>query len=175
MWRNPKDFEHIGKMAREWAKNMRPEDFERLRERAREVEKMSPSPQQMESLRQQAQLLQEMFSDPKVRQAHADMARMLEQRNSALVHMPDAATQQRLLEAARYFNSEEFRAGRHGLMQLAQTARQRLGTEGLAAAQRIATRQTATNGGQEQALERIKAGQVEGLLEEATQLRLSQS
>src|ERR671926_440716 len=112
MWRDPKDFEQIGKMAREWAQNMRPEAFEQLRQGAREVEKMRPSPQQMESLRQQAQLVQEMFSDPRVRQAHADMARILKQRNSALVRMPDAATQKRLLEAVRYLDSRDFQAKR---------------------------------------------------------------
>ena len=131
MWRDAKDFEQIGRIAREWAKNMRPEGFKHLWERAREAEKMRLSPQQMESLRQQARLVQEMFSDPMVRQAHADMARMLKQRNSALVHMPDAATRQRLLEAVRYFDSGDFQATRDAVLQAGRVAQQRLGTKRL--------------------------------------------
>lgn len=44
MWRDPRDFQQIGKVARERAKNMRPEDLGNLRERTREAEKMRPSP-----------------------------------------------------------------------------------------------------------------------------------
>lgn len=173
MWRNPKDFEHIGKMVSEWARNKRPEDFKHLQERVREAEKMRPNPELMESLNQQTRMVQQWLSDPQVLRAHEETAQMLAQRGSVLAQMPDETAQKRLLEAGRYFNSREFQFQREAILQANQMVRQRLGSEGLAAAQRIATRHTAAYRSQEQAVERIKSGEATALLQEATQLAAS--
>jgi hypothetical protein len=161
MWWDPEDFDRIRR------------NFEHYQRMGRNLEKMRPTQEQMESLRQQTQMMQEMLSDPKVQRSLSDVGRIVEARNSALAQMPDAATRERLLEAVRYVNSEEFRARRDATMEAARAARQHLGVEGLAAAQRIAARRTATDGSQDQAVERIRTGQAAELLEEATRLATS--
>lgn len=173
MCQNPRDFKHIEKMVREWTKNKRPEDFKYLQERVREAEKARPIPEQIESLRQQTQMVQQWLSDPQVRRAHEETARILAQHGSVLAAMPNEETQKRLLEAARHFDSHEFQAQRDAILQANQIVRQRLGSEGLAAAQRIATRHTVAYRSQEQAAERIKSGEATVLLREATRLAAS--
>lgn len=173
MWQNPKDFKYIENMAREWTKNKKPEDFEHLQERLLEAEKRWPSPEQIERLNQQTQMVRQWLSDPQARQAHEETARIIAQHGSTPAQMPNAETQKRLLEVARYFESREFQAQRDTILQANQMVRQRLGSEGLAAAQRIATRRTAADRSQEQAAERIKSGEATLLLQEATRLAAS--
>ena len=87
--------------------------------------------------------------------------------------MPDAATQRAVLEATRYLNSEEFRAQRAAILQANEVAQQRLGTQGLAAAERIAALRTAADGSQQRAAELIRSGQGTRILEEASDLAAS--
>lgn len=134
---------------------------------------MRPSPNQLEGMRLQTELARELLSDPAILQAHTVASRIFEQRDRALVQMPDAATQRAILEAAKYCDSEAFLTQRDAILQAAQMAQQRLGPESLAAVGRVAARRSAADGSQERAAERIRAGQATELLEEATQLAAS--
>ena len=59
---------------------------------------------------------------------------------------------------------------RYAILQANRTAHQRLGSAGLAAAERIASRRNATDGSQDRGAERIRAGQATEVLEEASKL-----
>lgn len=149
---------------------MRPRDFEQIGKIAREVEKMRPTYEQMESIHRQTEGVRRMLSDPAIRKAYLDVQWISEERNRALAQMPDEAVRGNFLEAARYFNSKEFQSHRDAMLQASQVAQQRLGVQGLAAAGRIAARSIAVNRTQEQAVERIQAGHAAELLGEATHL-----
>jgi hypothetical protein len=169
---------------------MRPEDFDRIRRMAREVEKLRPTLEQMESIhrqtegrrkwladpkvqegmRRQMEAARQLGADPAIQQAQAEARRIFEQRNWVYAQMPDPATQKALVEAARYFNSPEFQAQRDAVLQAARAARQYLGPEGLAAAGRIASRRSSSSESQEPTAERVREGQAATILEEATKL-----
>lgn len=57
-----------------------------------------------------------------------------------LAQMPNEETRRQLEEVARYFNSREFQTQREAIRQANQVARERLGSEGLAAAGRVDAR-----------------------------------
>lgn len=172
---------------------MRPEDFEHFRRIAQDLEKHRPSPEQWEGMRRQAELAKELqpspelmdwasrrstfarelLSDPNIWQSYSDTSRIFEQLNAALPQTPDQATWKAVAEAAQYFDSGAFLRQRDSVLQAAQLAQQRLGTEGLAAAWRVAARHSTKSEYQERATELIRAGQTTELLEEATQLAAS--
>jgi len=181
---------------------VRPEDFERYRKQIREAERMrrslgdasqiqrmvrevqqatrmarsvgnlGPSPADIDSLRRQAEAAQ-WLSDPQILRARADVPRIVAQYNSALAQMPDAATQRAIFESARYFGSTEFQYQRDAVLLVTRAARQHLGPQRLASAERIAVQRTAVNGSQARAAERIRAGEGPTLLKEAAELAAS--
>jgi hypothetical protein len=179
----PEDFERYRKMIRD-AERMRRSlgDTSQIQRMVREVEQatrmargagnLGPSPAEIESLRREAEAAQ-WLSDPQILRAHADVHRIVAQSNSALAQMPDAATQRAILEAARYFGSREFQDQSDAVLQATRVARQRLGPQRLASAERIAAQRTAVNGSQTSAAERIRAGEGPTLLKEAAELAAS--
>lgn len=98
---------------------------------------------------------------------------MFEQRNDILTQMPNEATRRQLIEASRYFNSGKFQSQRDAILQANQLARQRLGSEGLAAAGRVSARRTATDSSQQRGAERLKSGEASLIIEEAAELAAS--
>jgi hypothetical protein len=179
MWRemenvrpSAEDLKGIQDVARERDKMMRPaaEELRRLQVTAGDWAKMRLPPAQLLSLRQETELVRGLLSDPGFQKAHLERGRLLSQRNSPLSHIPDAAMQASLLEAAQHFNSHEFMVRRPTIVQTTRVAQERLGPQGLAAAERISTRHTADDGSQQRAAERIKDGQTTELLEEASRL-----
>jgi len=164
----PEDFERFRKLIRDVEKIRRSinVDIEQAQKLARDWERMGLSPEQEESIARETELIRELLSDPHILQAHAGARRLA-------AEMPDASTQRALLESARYFSSREFESQRDAIFQANQIARQYLGSQGLAAAMRIAARDAAAAGSQERAAERIRSGQVTRLLEEASELAAS--
>jgi hypothetical protein len=179
----PEDFERYRKMIRD-AERMRRSlgDTSQIQRMVREVEQatrmargsgnLGPSPADIESLRREVEIAQ-WLSDPQILRAHADAHRIVAQYNSAVAKMPDAATQRAILEAARYFGSREFQDQRDAVLQATRVARQHLGPQRLASAERIAVQRTAVNGSQEHAALRIRAGEGPTLLKEAAELASS--
>jgi hypothetical protein len=149
---------------------MRLGDFDNFRRIARDWEKARPSVEQLEGIRRQTESVRRMLADPMVQRAHADAARIYNQQNRVLAQMPDPATQRALSEAMRYIKSPAFQNQRRTILRANELTQQRVGPPGVAAAERIATRRTTADGPVEEAAERIEAGQVAELLEQATEL-----
>lgn len=127
----------------------------------------------LRNLEKQLGPIRKMVSNPAFRQA-MEASRIVAERDRALAQIPDMTTQRALIEAAKFFDSTAFRAQRDTLLQVQQVAQQRLGTEGLAAAQRIATRHSGSEEDYEQVIERMRSGEAVELLNEATRLASSQ-
>ncbi len=170
----PEDWEHYRELARNMER-LRPtaEQMKMYQELARNAERSLPSPDQLESMRRQAQMAQEMLNDPALQQSLSQAHRLFEQHNDVIAQMPNEATRKQLEQAARYFNSKEFQSQREAILQSSQLARERFGSEGLAAAGRISARRTATDGSQQRGAERVRAGQAASIIEEAAELAAS--
>lgn len=132
-------------------------------------------------LRQQAEVLEsirehvgpalDVLNDPDLRRARLDTSRMLAERDAAMAAMPSADARRSLVEAARFFDSDAFRAQRDGIMRAYEEARKHLSPAGIAASQRIAARRVAADEGNlEREAERLRSGGATGLLDEAARL-----
>lgn len=170
----PEDWEKYRDLARNMER-LRPtvEQVKMYQDLARNAERMQPTPEQVESWRRQAEVIRKMLNDPALQQSHSQARQLFEQRNDVLAQMPNEATRKQLEEVARYLNSREFRSQRDAILQTNQLAQQRFGSEGLAAAGRVSARRTATDGSQQRGAERIRSGQAFSIIEEASELAAS--
>lgn len=117
--------------------------------------------------------LRQILNDPAFKQAYTDTRWIAAERNKAIAAMPDVETQRTLAEAARYFNSEEFRAQREEMLRASETMREHLGSEGIAAAQRIVGRRLRATDNQDSVVESLNSREARQLLDEATRLASS--
>lgn len=187
----PEDFEHFRKLARNMEK-LRPsqEEWENMRRYAEHIEKFRPppeqlesisrhaewmqkyrlSPEQLESMRRRQEHVRQIMSAPAFQQVQSVARQHFEGRDSAFFAVPNAAMQKTLTDAARYFHSEDYSSKAGAIERATNTARQHLGPEGMAAAERIAVRRAGDDASAERGAALIESGEATDLLEEGARI-----
>jgi len=127
---------------------MRPGDLERYMAAAREAQRAVPNADQLRRLQEQTKAMLDWANDPAAMEGRREFIRLWNEPNDRLSGMgpiayPDQRTWEAIQAAISYVNSDAFRAQRDAILLAAETARQRLGEAGLAAAGRVASRHAA--------------------------------